>query len=241
MFQLNGQNTELLNEAPTLLPSSGHIFVHSPTYMEKPPPGNYADLTNFRTQDKVYMRGYKETVNITQRGGGTARWRRIVFSTHGRYIFNASIANKLYSYNNVRGYVRTVSEANQAMKDNLLNVLFRGTEGEDWVNIYNAKVDPLRVKVHYDRTFNLNPGNGEGHLSQKKFWHPLNKNFYYDDDESGDFETESGLCVESGAGMGNLFIVDFIYVNPNPQGPGPSGAPFGLVFDPQGTIYWHER
>lgn len=63
----------------------------------------------------------------------------------------------------------------------------------------------------------------------------MNANLLYDDDEAGTSMVPSYFSTEGRAGMGDYYVLDIIAAG--------SGATSTdqLTFNPQTTLYWHER
>jgi hypothetical protein len=63
----------------------------------------------------------------------------------------------------------------------------------------------------------------------------MNKNIYYEDDESGSTMNTNPFSVESNRGMGDYYIVDIFRANPG------TTATDTLDFECNGTYFWHEK
>ena len=113
--------------------------------------------------------------------------------------------------------------------------LFKGSSGVDWNDIFVAPVDTSRVDVKFDKTWTYHSGNGNGVFRKKKLWHGMNHNLVYDDDEVGANEQASYVSVDSKAGMGDYYVVDYF-------GCGLGAAVTDLLaVSNNSTLYWHEK
>ncbi|QJI53415.1 MAG: capsid protein [Gemycircularvirus ansal1] len=190
-----------------------------------------------RTASTCFMRGLKERIQIQTNSGVPWQWRRICFTIKGDYFtqFNES-GYKLYNETSI-GWSRVVSNAGVASNIALAlrRVVFRGQEGNDWNNLFNAKVDNTRVSLKYDKTTSIRSGNASGMMREFNRWHPMNKNLVYDDDEDGSKEAESLFSTQGKAGMGDYYVLDIISAG--------TGATTSdqMTFNPSSTLYWHER
>ncbi len=145
---------------------------------------------------------------------------------------------KLQLENN-SGWTRVVSNANGPTPSNIMNslvdLLFKGRQGIDWTNFFNAKTDNSRLTIKYDHTTAIRSGNANGIMRQYNRWHPMNKTLVYDDDENGTRQSEGFLSTQGRAGMGDYYVIDIIAAG--------SGSTISdvLTFNPSATLYWHER
>ena len=65
-------------------------------------------------------------------------------------------------------------------------------------------------------------------------WHPMNHNLIYDEDEIGGKESMGSLSAMNRQSMGDYYIVDFLE-------PALIGGDDTITFNPEATLYWHER
>ena len=110
----------------------------------------------------------------------------------------------------------------------------RGTQARDYVGVYDFKCDTDRVVVHYDKTYNINPGNQAGYSATKQWWHALNKSIHYNDVEFGNDEASTGIVAQGLNGLGNVFIWDLFT-------PALAATGTTIEFFPNTTYFWHER
>lgn len=191
-----------------------------------------------RNSNTIYARGIKERIQVTVQGGTPWRWRRIMFSTkdfHLKMTNPALWTSQVIDYNSTRGYSRPNIDI-AGNTTSFVSTLFAGVQNADFDNLWTAKIDTTRVKVHMDRTITINPGNATGHSRTFKFWTPLNKTIMYDDTEAGEDMSSSVYSTSSKPGMGDVYIVDMIQRCFGGVTPGET-----LLFDPETTFYWHER
>lgn len=217
--------------------NSGQTYMipYVPTAMDKTnAPG--ISLPHYRESDEVFMRGYRERISIACNSGVQWRWRRICFRSKGSdYTSQATATTPLWLESSPNGWVRTATNAlGTNLGTAILSNLFKGAINVDWDNYFTAKVDTNRCTIDFDKTMYFRNGNTLGHFHEKRFWHSMNKNFYYRADELGDTEA-IGLTHSSGLrGMGDYYIVDFI-----------SGlsddTDNSAVVTYSGTLYWHEK
>jgi len=193
--------------------------------------------TATRTAHTCYMRGLKERIQIQSNGGAAWQWRRICFTMKGD-LLNENTANNFTwwrAQTNV-GVVRSVQNAaGLTAGEVLIAQLFKGQQSIDWSSYFTAPLDTGRVTVKYDKTRIYQSGNNNGFMRNVKMWHPMNANLTYDEDEVGDTTNSDSYSVDSKRGMGDYYIVDIISA-----GSGSTTAD-RMSFDPEATLYWHEK
>nr|QJB18621.1 MAG: capsid protein [Genomoviridae sp.] len=189
-----------------------------------------------RTSTVCYMRGVKEQIQIQTNTGMPWTWRRICFTLKGTALRNFATTNMWMNITNGNGPTRLMNNwATTTGGQAIVDLVFDGRTGADWDSVYAAKTDKQRISVHYDKTVTMNPGNESGYVRNFKLWHPMNKNMQYDDDESGDGESTAGYSTLNKMGMGDYYIVDII-------ASGTAGDSDDMLrFNPQATLYWHEK
>lgn len=190
-------------------------------------PGN----TALRGSNVCYMRGLKERINFRSNSGASWRWRRICFTVKGavwgvptelevspqgwtRYLFDMTNVASSLSY--------------------LQTLVFKGQAGLDYNDAFTAPVDTTRVSVKYDRVVTMNSGNAQGRYFQKKLWHPMNKNLVYSNDEAGDGMAADIKSTLGKPGMGDYYVLDILDCSTG------QSADI-LIFNPEATLYWHEK
>jgi len=201
-----------------------------------------------RTSSICYMKGFAENIRIETSTGNPWFHRRICITSRDagfidRNTLDPSGADRNYA---ASGAIETSNGwqrlASNVLKDTLsnttkfwLDALFKGVQGVDWDDFITAPLDTTRVDVKFDKTWIYRSGNERGVLREKKIWHPMNKNLYYDDDESGAGEATANISVRDKRGMGDYHIFDLF-------SQGSSGSTSDLLkIRFTSTMYWHEK
>lgn len=196
-----------------------------------------------RSATSCYMRGLSENIRIQTSSGLPWFWRRICFTTRGRFFENSPLdtptqATRTFQDTSTgmqRLYFNIDVNATPNTKNNLDGVIFKGAKGVDWNDFITAPVDTRRVTLKYDKTRTLRSGNANGTVHDAKLWHRMNKNLVYDDDETGDSESSSYLSTSSKPGMGDYYVLDIIQ-------PGTGGTSTdAILLQTNSTLYWHEK
>lgn len=191
-----------------------------------------------RSSTTCYMRGLKETISITTNSGAAWQWRRICFCFRNTALLLPGVVPYVENSNGFGRYMYNLSSGSttdNAAASALSGFLFKGVIAVDWNSQLTAPVDTSRVDLKYDKTFTIQSGNSLGVLKTYKLWHPMNKNLTYDDDEQAGGMNTSYYSVTDKRGMGDYYIVDFIYPTFG------SATTDTLYFGPQATLYWHEK
>jgi len=187
---------------------------------------------SLRTSDVCYMRGLKEKVMLSTTNGSAWRWRRICFTAKGLVPPTGTVDSLEVSPN---GWVRLL--ANQwtsALGNGFNSLIFKGTAGVDWTDVFTAKTDNTRVTIKFDKTFVITSGNSNGTVRMFNLWHPMNHNLVYDNDENGDNESGATRSTSGKAGMGDYYVMDyFVSVD--------AASSESLYISPEATLYWHEK
>ncbi|QCS35882.1 capsid protein [Capybara genomovirus 2] len=193
-------------------------------------------MESTRTASTCFMRGLHEKVNVQTNSSVPWQWRRVCFTAKS-LIPNVPTSGQNFYWQNLtsNGYRRTVNELGGGALNALLSFVLKGTQGVDWDDPLIAPLDTKRITVRYDKLRTVQSGNNTGVIRQYKFWHPMNKNLVYDDDESGALEASNPYSVASKAGMGDFFVVDMF------KPLGGSTASDTISFRPNSTLYWHEK
>nr|QVW56463.1 MAG: capsid protein [Gemycircularvirus]UBQ66269.1 Cap protein [finch CRESS-DNA virus] len=195
-----------------------------------------------RTSTTCYMRGLAETLRISTSTGLPWFHRRICFTAKSPFLPvpnpGATVVRPTFSEtsNGIERLWFNASINNDTQDVNNTNsVVFKGAFNVDWNDPIVAPLDTSRITVKYDKTFTYRSGNQVGTVKTKKFWHGMNSNLRYDDDEQGDYESSSYYSVQSKEGMGNYFVYDVF----SPL----TGATSTdiLRIDTNSTLYWHEK
>lgn len=189
-----------------------------------------------RTSSTCYMRGLKEKIQIQTSTGMAWQWRRICFTAKGDRFYQNDASGYRWSLLTNAGVVRVVNSiAGTTQGSNFVDALFDGANGVDWVSPFTAKVDRDVLSVKYDKTVIIQSGNDTGVMRNFNRWHAMNKNLVYDDDEAGDAEVSNRYSTSGRQGMGDYYVVDII------SGGTGSSSSDNLSFQPEATLYWHEK
>ena len=189
-----------------------------------------------RTSSSCYMRGLREQIQIQTNSGMPWMWRRVCFTLKGQDLRVNTVAQVAFTAVGVNGMNRLLNNAaGTATGQAIVNLIFDGNTGTDWNSVYACKTDNQRITVKYDRTITMNAGTESGTVRNFKMWHPMDKYIQYDDDESGDGMSTNQFSTTSKRGMGDYYIVDILA-----SGTGGDGTD-ALSFQPQSTLYWHEK
>lgn len=227
--------------------TTGGIFVWCATARDLSPGNQGASSTvtqeASRTATSCYMRGLSEKIRVQTSSGIPWFHRRICFTYKGaepfRTTYTGDTGGPQWMSETSRGIGRLWFNAQinntPNYLNNILSILFKGTEGQDWNDALTAPVDNRRVTLKFDKTWTLQSGNNNGVIRERKLWHGMNRTLVYDDDEGGAFETQSNFSVDSKAGMGDYYVIDILIA-------GSGGATTDIVrLDSTSTLYWHEK
>ena len=201
------------------------------------------DDTATRTASTVFYRGLRERVQIQTSGSGAWQWRRICFEFNSNalevgipgqtavpqpYLFTSS--------GNMRGLGPGMQAGalGTAYLQHVINFVFKGRQTVDYGSLFTAKTDPSRVKIVYDKLRIIQSHNDTGIIRNYKMWFPMNKTFVYDEDEDAAEQSEAVYGAATRGNMGNYYIFDLIF-------PALSNTDESISFDPEATLYWHER
>lgn len=185
-----------------------------------------------RTSQHTYAKGIREKIFFTTAGGSPVRWRRIIFSTKNDLF---SIVNKYQFSSGVGVRSRPVLALSGTEIGTLQAECFEGTPTTDYIGSLDGKLDPDKVTIHKDMNMVINPGNSNGSTKMMNFYHPLEKNLTYRDNEVGNESSSSPFAEQRGKGLGNVFIWDIfeVVVSTTPE--------TQVQFLPNTTYYWHEK
>jgi len=196
-----------------------------------------------RTASQVYYVGLRENIDLSTSGSACWTWRRICFTMKSdaflQFPGDGSGYRTVLSNLTSAGYARSLNAFNAADLDqnNMLrriySYVFQGTEGIDWLYARLAKTDPQRITVKYDKTRVIKSGNNAGVMNTYKLWHGMYKNFIYDEDEDGGIESTGDMHSLGKSGMGDYYVLDMVVCNESNDEQ--------LSFNPDSTLYWHER
>lgn len=206
------------------------------------PASLYVDPNATRNSQRVFWRGLKERIEITTSDASPWFWRRVCFTMKGQFVA-AAIPASQYVNSTLPGvgrsqiaYNRSTTPLTAPQAAVLRNYLFEGMNQVDYFRSTNAPTDKFRVKIWFDRTITINSGSGNGVTRKRTYWHGMNKNMVYNDQEfGGDIVENNFFAVPDGTNltMGDYYVVDIFE-----RAAGFTGT---LSFLPQATVYWHER
>lgn len=198
-----------------------------------------------RTARRTYMRLLSEKIEIQTNSAQPWTWRRIVFcgkgpDFHPNVVEQAPPAQRLPFIESSQGYGRLLQQFDTAgglgnTQAVIFERLFRGQINIDWTDPMLAPCDPSRVVVLYDKRTVIRSGNNVGVIKQTRRTHYFNKTLLYDDDETGEVMNTNFWSVENRQGMGDVYVIDLFQAGTN------STASDLLLFQPEATLYWHER
>lgn len=227
---------------PAIFPGnapSGHLIIYSSTARDTSSSstgtrGTVMD-TSTRTSQTCFMRGIKERIEIQVADSLPWQWRRICFTikaTRALLPTNPSFSPYLETSS---GFTRVINQPSGATRTAFEDILFEGTLNADWSSPITAKVDRTQVTLKYDRTITIASGNEGGVIRKYSYWHPMNKNLVYDDEEVGGVDDSAHYSVTSKAGMGDYIIADYFMPRTGAVNANQLSMTIGS------SLYWHER
>ena len=227
--------TPLRQIFPFLWMASGRIPLQQPAT-----PGFPADKAT-RSATNVFFKLISEKIEIQTDTSSPWLWRRIVFAYQGSQDFLDVGDDTVLTPTalGTNGYSRFTadlfSDSDSAAVFNILsNVLFAGKIGVDWSSPMNAPINKDRLKLMYDRTTPIRSGNEQGTMKQFKRNHWVNRTIRYADQEDGGGLDGSEHSAPSRGSLGDVFILDLFEATQTADGD-------KLFFEPQATVYWHEK
>lgn len=217
-------------------PFSPNIYLWCPT--QRPMSVAQQNASVLRTSSEPYYRGLKENITIRTNSPVEWQWRRIVFTLKGGPILSNGTGISVQSPQQARLF-RNISResgtgnASYPLYTALLSLLFRGGIGVDYTSVFTARTDTSRVSIMYDKTMNIKSGNQNGRIVTKRFWHPINKTLYYNDNENADTIQTTNVSTVGKPGMGDMYVLDLVRGN--------GAASDILAINSDATLYWHEK
>ena len=205
---------------------------------------NPVSLESSRTSSSIYLRLLTERIRMSTSDSTPWIWRRIVVSTKDT-IFRTLSPAEATTGKNAAPYIETsngvgrlvqqwdVTGGNLTTQNQIFDQLFRGKQSKDWTDPITAPIDTLNITKHYDKTTVIRSGNDSGTYKMTRRKHTFNKTFRYEEDENGEYQ-DSQFWSAPGKGMGDVFIIDLFS---NFIG----GTTSKFKFEPEATLYWHER
>lgn len=204
---------------------------------------NNASYEAYRTATSTYVKGMSQTYTVIPTSSVAWWHRRIMFASKDIFTTNAvqatigAQASSTASASQLvmRDLGNVTSGDYSDLRDTVLGVLFAGIGGIDWVSPFRARTDKTRVTILSDRSFNYASGNAVSRPVIKRVYDSINRSVVYGDDENGLSMDPSPFSVDSKAGLGNIYLVDFYFC------PAPSDAGDALNVSSSSTYYWHEK
>lgn len=220
---------------PALVPgNTGGVYLWCATARDRLSGVGDPNASSVRTTDSTYMRGLKEKIFFQTNTPASWRWRRICFEIKNSFTFTHDLESS-------NGWTRYLwNSAGTARTTDITTLIFEGAQNVDWIDVFTAKVDTSRVKIHRDFTRVLSSGNQNGKFFQDNRWYAMNKTLLYANDENGEAESSDKYASNGRFGMGNYFVVDFFDCT-DTSVDGSSAATSTLAFRPEATLYWHEK
>nr|USZ80644.1 capsid protein [Tick-associated gemycircularvirus 2] len=191
-----------------------------------------------RTATTCYMRGLSEKIEMSTNSGVPWQWRRICFTYRNPAALSTTqgfFSESGGGYSRLLYNLTSGSTPDTQNLTNVRNLIFRGDLNTDWNNYLTAPLDNTRITVKMDKTMTISSGNQSGKLVYKSMWMPMNKNLVYDDDETGGGEIARFFSNSGKQGMGDYYVIDIFQA-----GIGAVSSD-NLLFNPQATLYWHEK
>jgi hypothetical protein len=226
--------------SPQLVPGLTYMFPWIATWRDTSQAEGLRMNQATRSSQTCFMRGLKEKVLCVTNDGTEWLWRRICFTWRGSELYGQSTAGyTLATRITGQGFARTVNDVNittNGIGSSLQQILFKGQSGVDWNNYFTAPLDTSYITVKFDKTQSIRSGNQNGRTTTRSFWHSMNKNIVYNDDENGALTNTQGSSTRSKAGMGDFYIVDILATN-SPQ----DAQNSRLSWVPEATLYWAEK
>jgi len=212
------------------VPQTGGFFLWCATARDRVSSQGDANAGSLRESDTVFMRGLKERIILTPNTPVSWMWRRITFTVKGSNF--GPIANSIETS---RGWNRLLVNSNNSTTSlGITTFVFDGAQNVDWFDTMTAKVDTQRVTLMSDKTRVIGSGNQLGRFHRYKYWYPMNKNFIYANDENGETESTETYHATGKAGMGDYYVLDIFKC-------ADTGNTHILDFNPEATLYWHEK
>lgn len=234
--------------------ATDYFYLHGPTMMDMTDENNnpnFRQKINQRTNCTCYIRGFAENIHWETNDGSAWKWRRIVFQMKGTYYLlnpgaalSGSVDAQPYAYAEVAGLGFTRLWRNMAPQVQnrafVEALVFKGSVGYDYTDVFTATIDTDRVTLMYDKTRVVQSGNNLGVIRKFKLWHPMNRNIRYSDDElgnsmSGGIAFSSVYASPKNYGSGDLLVLDIIRSNDS------ATTSSQLNMQSTSTLYWHEK
>ena len=244
---VDGYGTQILQPG---LSTDGHTAILWCPTLRRQAQGVAGKTTSSREAQEVYYRGLSERFTIKTSGSNPFRHRRIVITSRGTPDPTLVLPGSYFSgtvdpddggglpdtNNNAGGitaYGRTLRPMTKTAEASMYDYLFAGYNQADWFDPMVAKVDNKRFTILSDQTRYFRSGNDAGIFATRKFWHPFNKMFTYEDKEFGGRTVSGVYCADIPNRLGNVFIMDIFEAIPN--------STDQIALTCESTLYWHEK
>jgi len=196
-----------------------------------------------RTASRVYMRGFKERIEIAIQDASPWRWRRVVFAFKGFDLLHTTsapigIIHPFIETSDGMGRLLakiTNSGSSQitGLQGRIYDHIFKGTFAKDWDNVMIAKTASKDVHILSDRMMTISSGNSEGAFRTVNRWYPINSAIIYDDFETGGGKSASHYSTMHPESIGDVYVVDFFEPLKDDSD--------DLKVSINTSIWWHER
>jgi len=223
---------------PAVLNGAGRsTILWCPTQRDRASTPYIDNSEHARTSKSIFLRGVREFASIRTNSPDAWRWRRIIFSVKGIFVY-LPVQSRFSVETSDQGWSRAIPDysgsASTTARNALEALIFAGEAGKDWASVFTAKVDHSRITPLFDKTRILRSGNQQGSYFKNKLWLPVNKTLLYADEESGNNVQDGSLSAVSRQGVGDIFIFDLFDCSTQ-------NSASTLTFEPEATMYWHER
>lgn len=204
---------------------------------------NNASYEAYRTSTSTYVKGFSQTYTIIP-SSSTCWWhRRIMFATKrlfgGSAAVSASIGAQVGPNSTSNLPMRDLGNITEGpydeLRNDVLEELFAGTGGIDWISPFRASTDKRKVTVISDRSFNYSSSNEVPKPRVIRVYDAINKSLVYADEQNGLDMAPVPYSVNTKVGVGNIYVLDFYFC------PAPDDPEDALTVSSQSTYYWHEK
>lgn len=183
----------------------------------------------------IYLKGFAETLRVDTNSPNPVMVRRLVVSSPVRIDLTGGVTSTdTQPTHVVDNGTHFIGLGTGTKNIDLYETLFEGSSTRDWQDVFIAKIDNRRWRVHADKVFQVRSGNTGDAFRQMKFWNPINKKVQYDDEERGNDIFGSGWTTTSTMGHQQNVYCIYIWYNQMATAIQPQ-------ITQQRTMYWHER
>lgn len=208
-------------------------------------PGVYGDKNDIstRTAQNCFIRGLKESYHWDGSDSYPFIHRRIVFSFYGTELVRdrtSAEQGRYFENNDLHGYTRSTTIVQNGSntpgnwpRNNLVDLVYAGTEDIDWFDLTTAKTDNKRVRIISDKRRTMISHNDQSVFRVNKTWTPINKTLMYNDEENAGGRNMSHYSADTRASVGDIYVMDVVQL--------PVNFSATITMNIQSTLYWHER